>query len=707
MSSILDRLRELAGNLRWTWHAEFEPLFREIDEQLWREVTHNPTDFLARVDAEKLSAKSLDPHYRVRLEKACAFLRASLESDRHWAAWSAPGLAARPVAYFSAEFGLHESLPIYSGGLGVLAGDHIKSASDLGLPMYGVSILYRQGYFRQLIDADGRQEEMYQDMDLETMAVEPVLDPQGQHISIHYPVNSGKIDIQLWRTRVGRANLILLDVNQPRDVKEPKNLTRRLYEGDPPTRLVQELILGAGGLRALRALGVKPGALHLNEGHSAFAILEAVANSMEEEGLSFEEASERISRTIVFTTHTPVAAGHDRFSSDLIRRFCEPLRERLNLTHERFMDLGRVRPGDAREFFCMTVLALKFAHRSNAVSSLHGETSRRMWKELWPDRRLGEVPIGHITNGVHVPSWVAPEMAALYDRHLGPSWQTNQCRPELWNRIPLIDPFVIWDAKCALRQKMLVFVERRMQYRRNRLGMEDEAAHINPEALTIGFVRRFVEYKRATLLFKDPDRLARILSNPERPVQIIFAGKAHPHDDFGKGVLTEVHRWTQDPRFKGKVLLLENHDMNMSRHLLQGCDLWLNNPRRPLEACGTSGQKAVFNATLNLSILDGWWAEAFDQQNGYAFGGGLTHTDPAKQDERDAKDLYDVLENQVLPDFFDRSSEGIPLRWMAKIQHALSTLAWRYNADRMVIDYVKRCYLATTGSLTADFPNAG
>ncbi len=704
---ILDRLRELAGNLRWTWHAEFEPLFREIDEQLWREVTHNPIVFLTRVSDEKLAEKSQDPHYRVRLEKACAFLRASLESNRHWVAWSAPGLAARPIAYFSAEFGLHESLPIYSGGLGVLAGDHLKSASDLGLPIYGVSILYRQGYFRQLIDAEGRQEEMYVDMDLETVAVEPARDPQGKHISIHYPINSGKLEAQLWRARVGRANLILLDVNQSAGHADPKNLTRRLYEGDPPTRLVQELILGVGGLRALRAIGIHPGALHLNEGHSAFAILEAVANIMEEDGLSFEEASERVSRSVVFTTHTPVSAGHDRFSPDLIQRFCEPLRERLKLSHEQFMNLGRVHPGDPREFFCMTVLALKFARRSNAVSSLHGETSRKMWKDLWPEKRLSEVPIGHITNGVHVPSWIAPEMAALFDRHLGPNWQTSQCRPELWNRIPQIDPFIIWDVKCALRQKMLTFVERRMHYRHERLGIGGEGGHLNPEALTIGFVRRFVEYKRALLLFTDPERLSRILSIPDRPVQIIFAGKAHPHDNFGKDVLTKVHHWTQDPRFKGKVLLLENHDMNMSRHLIQGCDLWLNAPRRPLEACGTSGQKAVFNATLNLSILDGWWAEAFDQRNGYAFGGGRTHTDPEMQDRRDAEDLYEVLENQVLPDFFDRSTEGIPMQWMGKIQNALSTLAWRYNSDRMVIDYIKRCYLLTTGSLTADFPNAG
>ncbi|MEW6775493.1 MAG: alpha-glucan family phosphorylase [Bdellovibrionota bacterium] len=703
MIPLRERLAELAGNLRWTWNGEFDHLFRDIDVDLWRKVNHSPTAFLAEVDPRKIEAQRADPRYCMRLERACHSLRDYLASDRHWALWSAPGLAARPVAYFSAEFGLHESLPIYSGGLGVLAGDHLKSSSDLGVPIWGVSLLYREGYFYQHISADGSQEEVYTDLDLRRVPVEPLLDGHGNHRKIEILVNSGSIPIFLWHTRIGRARLLLLDCCEGLDGTHRNTLTRRLYGGDQRNRLLQEVVLGVGGYQALRALGVHPGVLHLNEGHCAFAALEAAAQIKEERGLSFEEAVQIVRGRTLFTTHTPVVAGHDRFSSDLVEEHLEPLRRRLGLAVPQLLGLGRVNPQDESESFCMTVLAVKLANQTNAVSSLHAHTSRTMWQSLWPDRNVHQVPIGHVTNGVHVPSWIALDMAELFRRSLGEDWLLKLCRPELWDKIHQCDPFELWDLKCLLKQKNLTFVERRLHQREERLNVP-LTPPLNPAALTIGFARRFVEYKRADLIFHDLDRLARLLGDSDKPIQILFSGKAHPNDHHGKAILRRIYQFTQEPRFKGKIFLIENHDMNMSRHLLQGCDLWLNTPRKPLEACGTSGQKAIFNATLNLSTLDGWWAEAYDGKNGYAFGGGQTHADPAVQDERDAASLYEVLEGEVIPEFFERSAGGIPAKWVGRIQRALATLAWRYNSDRMVMDYVTGCYLPASGSLTSFFP---
>jgi starch phosphorylase len=757
--SLRERLAELAGNLRWTWSGEFDPLFREIDLDLWRRVNHNPTAFLAEVEAARLERPAADAAYRERLEAACATLRAYLASRRHWASRNAPVLAQRTVAYFSAEFGLHESLPIYSGGLGILAGDHLKSSSDLGLPIWGVSLLYRQGYFSQRIDADGRQQEEYSELDLARVPLEPVLDSRGQRLTLHITTPYGPLPVHLWRARVGRAHLLLLDgaAGAPAAPGVPATgggghlSGMRLYGGDMRTRLLHEILLGVGGYRALLSLGLRPGVLHLNEGHSAFAVLEAVAQTMEEEGLHFESAAERVRARTVFTTHTPVAAGHDRFPPDLVEEFLAPLRERLGLAREAFLGLGRVHPADAGEPFCMTVLAFRLAGRANAVSALHARTTRLMWRGLWSGPSAPILAgVGHVTNGVHVPSWVANEMARFLSRALGERWQERQCRADRWERIRDTPAADLWHVKRTLKHRLLEFVERRRRLRRERLGAEARRADVgqesggqtasasagraaaggdagrgaggqggggrragaagsveaplDPAALTIGVARRFVEYKRAHMLFADPERLARLLGRPDRPVQILFAGKAHPQDEHGKAILRAVHEHSLDPRFAGRIVLLEDHDMNMARHLVQGCDLWLAMPRRPLEASGTSGQKAVFNATLNLSTLDGWWAEAYDGTNGFAFGEGLTHTDSALQDRRDALDLYDVLEEQVIPEFFERDEEGVPPRWVERIHRAFETLACRYNSDRMVIDYVTRCYLDAAGATTSGGP---
>ncbi len=706
MGEARRHLAELAGNLRWTWSGEFEPFFREIDVDLWREVNHNPIAFLAEVDEARIDARASDPSYLEALERACLSLRAYLQEQRHWAGRHAPALQLRPVAYFSAEVGLHESLPTYSGGLGILAGDHLKSCSDLGVPIWGVTILYRQGYFTQSLDARGAQEERYVDLDLRRVPLEPVVDARGERRWIQLPTTSGPFPIDLWLARVGRAYLLLLDGSRDPAASHREAFTLRLYGGDLRTRLLQELILGAGGYRALLSLGVRPGVLHLNEGHSAFAILEAIAQTMEEEGLPFEAAAERVRSRTLFTTHTPVAAGHDRFPPDLVDEHLAPLRERLGLSREALLGLGRVRPDDAGEPFCMTVLALRLSSAANAVSALHARTTRSMWRALWPEHPPAQVPIGHVTNGVHVPTWIAADMAHFFQIHLGRDWLRRLCHPDLWEKIYDVEPAEIWRLKCLLKKRLYEFITRRLRVRQNRLGPSETVPDLRPEALTIGFARRFVEYKRAGLLFTEPERLARLLSDPRRPIQIIYAGKAHPEDETGKAILRALDERSREPRLGGRIIVLEDHDMNVARHLIQGCDLWLNSPRRPLEACGTSGQKAIFNATLNLSILDGWWAEAHDGSNGYAFGEGLTHSDPALHDRRDAADLFDVLERKVLPDFFDRSEDGVPLRWVARIQRALSTLASRYNSDRMVINYVMNGYLRALGSLTADDPLA-
>ncbi|HEU4401435.1 MAG TPA: alpha-glucan family phosphorylase [Candidatus Polarisedimenticolia bacterium] len=693
-------LDELAGNLRWTWSGEFDHLFREIDGDLWRRVNHNPAAFLADVDPARVEARSADPAYRQDLERACRSLRDDLQEERHWASRHAPGLGYRPVAYFSAEVALHESLPIYSGGLGVLAGDHLKSCSDLGVPIWGVTILYRQGYFTQTLDAQGVQEERYVDLDLTRVPLDPVRDGRGERLWIQVQTSWGPFPIDLWLARAGRAHLLLLDGSRDPAASHRDVFTLRLYGGDLRTRLLQEMILGIGGYRALLALGARPGVLHLNEGHSAFAVLEAIAQTMEEEGLGFEPAADKVRARTIFTTHTPVAAGHDRFPADLIEECLAPLRQRLGLSRQDLLGLGRVDPRDEGEPFCMTVLALRLSSRANAVSALHAQTSREMWRALWPGRASSQVPIGHVTNGVHVPTWIAAEMAHFYERHLAGDWPKRLCHPDLWERIYDVDAAELWRVKALLRRHLRSSVARRLRERHERLGLAGPVPEIQPQALVIGFARRFVEYKRAGLLFTDPDRLARLLSDGRRPVQILFAGKAHPRDEAGKRILGSICEYARDARFSGRVILLENHDINVARHLVQGCDLWLNSPRRPLEACGTSGQKAVFNATLNLSVLDGWWAEGYDGTNGYSFGEGLTHTDRALHDRRDAEDLFEVLERQVIPDFFERGDDGVPARWMRRVQRALATLAWRYNSDRMVINYVTRCYLEASGSRT-------
>ena len=627
---LYEKCMALARNLWWTWHPEVIGIFRDFDPIRWRQLDHNPIALLKEFDPERLSARVAEMVMQHRINYAYRRLQEYCRTKNTWAATNAGVLGAKPVAYFSAEFGIHESLPIYSGGLGVLSGDHIKSSSGLGVPLVGVGLFYDQGYFKQQLDEDGYQKEEYLETNVEDLAMEPALDSSGAPIHLSIETRNGTLHYKVWLMRVGRVRLYLLDSNVEGNSPQDRQLTARLYGGDERTRIRQELLLGVGGVRALRAAGITPGVYHLNEGHSAFAPLEVVRGRMHDDGLTFDESLREVSMQTVFTTHTPVPAGHDRFNAELVEEHLGPLRDELGVSQEQLMGLGRVEPQNESEMFCMTVIGLKMSRRANAVSSLHGHISRRMWAHLWPWRVEDEIPIGHITNGVHIPSWLSWQMKQLYDRNFPHGWLDRMGESEVWQYIHSVDPGELWETHNTLKNLLLAFVRRRLSRQCRRRGESEamiEAARtvLDPSTLTIGFGRRFATYKRATLFLSDPDRLDRIVNSQERPVQFIFAGKAHPRDEPGKQFIRMVANLRKDPRFASRIVYIEDYDINVCRHLIQGVDVWLNNPRRPLEASGTSGQKVILNGGLNMSILDGWWAEAYDGDNGFAIGRGQSH----------------------------------------------------------------------------------
>jgi starch phosphorylase len=704
---LYQRLQALAGNLWWTWHPEVVALFRALAPIRWRQLGHNPVALLAEFSLERLEQRANELVLRSPINYAYRRLQEYLRSEATWGATHAGVLRVRPVAYFSAEFGLHESLPVYSGGLGVLAGDHVKSASDLGVPLVGVGLFYSQGYFLQRLDREGWQREESLAIDVRDLPLAPALGPDGKPLAVRVETRNGSIAARIWKLQVGRCPVLLLDSDVEGNQAEDRELTAHLYGGDHRARIRQELLLGVGGVRALRALGIDPSVFHLNEGHSAFAPLEVIRERMSAEGLGFEAALRQVASQTVFTTHTPLPAGHDYFPAELVEEHLGPLREALRLAPERLLGLGRAHPGDHAEPFCMTVLALRASRRANAVSALHGRVTRGMWADLWPGRAEEEIPIGHVTNGVHAPSWLAPAMHDLYDRNLGPDWERRSGEPEVWAGIAGVDDAELWETHQVLKGRLLDFVRRRAARQCERRGEPPEAVEearvaLSPEALTIGFARRFATYKRSTLLLRDVERLARLVGDPLAPVQLIFAGKAHPRDEPGKQLLRQVACLGSDPRFTGRVVFLEDYDIDVARHLVQGVDVWLNTPRRPLEASGTSGQKVVLNGGLNLSVLDGWWAEAYDGANGFAIGRGEAHVDAEAQDARDAESLYQALERAVVPLYYDRDPDGLPRAWIARMKRAIRTLGWRFNSNRMVLDYVRRCYLPAAGGLSCD-----
>ena len=699
----LQPLRPLAYNLHWTWEHETQALFRR-DGDLWERSGHNPVRMLGMVDQGALEALAHDEGYLAHLDRASRQLNAYLTNGSSWFD-RAHGSGVRPlVAYFSAEFGITECLSIFAGGLGILAGDHLKSASDLGVPLVGVGLLYQQGYFQQYLDAAGWQHERYEDNDFYTLPIALERRPDGSPLTVSVPYPGRQVVAQVWRAQVGRVPLYLLDTNVPANAPGDRDITDQLYGGDVEMRIRQEILLGIGGCQALEALGLQPSVYHMNEGHAAFLGLERVRRLTQTHGLSFAEAREVASAELVFTTHTPVPAGHDRFSPELMDRYFGEYAASLGLSRHDFLALGRENPGDDNAPFVMTVLALRLAAHRNAVSRLHGEVTRQMWQGLWPGVPEAEVPITHVTNGVHFGSWVAAEVDELYERYLGPRWRAEPWDQAIWERVERIPAEELWRTHERRREHLVAYARQRLRAQLERRGAhwaEIEAADevLNPAALTLGFSRRFATYKRATLILRDPDRLARILNQPGRPVQIIFAGKAHPRDDAGKELIRQIVALARQEPFRRRLVFLEDYDVAMARPLVQGADVWLNLPHRPEEASGTSGMKAVLNGALHLSTLDGWWDEAWrgaDQRPvpiGWAVGQGESYDNPEEQDHVEADIVYDLLERDVVPTFYDRGSDGLPRRWIARMKASIRTLCPYFNTHRMVQEYTANFYL--------------
>jgi len=691
----INGLSIIAANLSWSWNRDARALFRRIDQALWHLTRHNPIELLRRVDRARLGACAKDPEF-LRLYDAVV---ASPLSQRE------RGPGGEDVAYFCAEFGLHTSVPIYSGGLGVLAGDHCKAASDLGVPLVGVGLFYTKGYADQRLRLDGWQEDAEERVDVAAMPLEQVRTPKGDACLATVQVSGRAVSVGAWRVTVGRVPIILLDTDLEQNETADRGLSNRLYAGGPELRLRQEWILGVGGVRVLRALGYDPAVWHANEGHAAFMLVERL-RELVVRGTPFDQAVRQVRSTSVFTTHTPVPAGHDTFSAEQLEQCTGPVWQDMGITREQFLRLGHHPTVDHGRFH-MPVAAIRLSTRVNGVSRRHGEESRRIWAPLWPDREVARVPIGHVTNGVHVATWMANQVVTLLNGHLGPDWTQRMDDPTLWNRVLELDGAPLWVVRNELKSHLMRSV--REQARRRWADQWKEALHLvgagtllDQDALTIGFGRRFATYKRADLIFRDLDRLQRLLVNPWRPVQIVFAGKAHPADEPGKEVLQRVYAHTREARFEGRIAFIEDYDMHVAHRLVQGVDLWLNVPRAPLEACGTSGMKAGLNGVPQLSTLDGWWSEGYDGSNGWAIPPG-----PAGDagDAADAEQLYRLLEDAVVPLFYDRDAQGVPRGWVEKMRHAMHTAGERFTAQRMVRQYVTDYYEpAIRGQLPDDPP---
>lgn len=703
----LARLQELAYNLRWAWDYETARLFARIDNDLWLSVGRNPVRMLGLVSQERLDAVQKDAAFMANYNRVLASFDEYVSAKNTWFdKWFEKNYkgASRPlIGYFSMEFGLTECLQNYSGGLGVLSGDHLKSASDLGLPLVGIGLLYQEGYFQQYLNADGYQQELYPINDFSTLPITLQRDADGNPIKINVPLPGRQLYAQIWKVQVGRVALYLLDTNIDDNPRiEDRNLTDRLYGGDKRTRIRQEILVGMGGIRALDALGLRPTVCHMNEGHSAFLALERVRQLMTEHGLTFGQAKEISKLSNVFTTHTPVPAGLERFGFDLIDEHFTDLMRHLGLTRDQFIDLGREDMG-TYQLFSMALLALNFSSGANGVAKLHGRVSREMWNYVYPDVPEKEVPIDSITNGVHMLTWVSGEMAGLFDRYLSPEWRTNESDASVWETVDSIPDGELWRTHERRRERLVAFARQRLRQQLIRRGapqseIEEADEVLNPDTLTIGFARRFATYKRATLIFEDLERFNRLVNDADRPVQFIFAGKAHPHDEPGKAFIREITRVAHMPEFRHKIVFLENYDMLIARYLVQGVDVWLNNPRRPKEASGTSGMKVIYNGGLNFSILDGWWAEAyadFGSKVGWAIGNGEEYDEEnwEHQDRIEAQALLNVLETDLIPTFYNRGRDSLPREWIDKVKASMKHLAPIFNTRRMVQEYTEKYYM--------------
>ena len=695
------RLNSLARNLWWTWNQDAQDLFESLSPRAWQNLYHNAVAVMRELSNEELHARMLDNEFSDRVESVLSQFEDYLKDSDTWAASNAKDLADNPVAYFSAEFGFHETLPIAAGGLGMLAGDHTKSASDLGLGFVGISLFYREGYFQQSINKDNWQTEYYSLLDPINLPLDPLLDVEGNPVFCEVEIANESVQFCVWKVNVGRCSVYLIDANLEANKPHFRDLTRSVYGGDNSTRIMQEILLGVGGVRLLRKLGIMPSLFHMNEGHAAFLVLELMKERIEI-GDGFNEAFLKVKSQCLFTTHTPVPAGHDRFSPALMdsaaRHFCDQLKVRA----DELLALGRVDPSDSNEDFCMTVLALKASRAANGVSELHGAVSREMWSSLYPNNLASEVPIGHITNGIHLIGWMKGT-ARKYWRHKlervssNSDWSKEFVKPEFWalaEDTSFITDEEIWSLRYRLRRELIEFSRRKLHVHDKKGNDFISFDHLlNPDALTIGFARRFATYKRAPLIFDHFESLVRIVKNINQPVQFIFAGKAHPRDDEGKKLIQKIIHLSKNSDLKSHLVFLENYDVHVARQMVSGCDVWLNNPRRPLEASGTSGMKTTVHGCLNMSILDGWWREGFDGTNGFSIGSDTNLEDTEEQDRIDSENLYNVLCNEVIPCFYDRDVNGIPRAWIAKIRRSMATLAVKYDTTRMVRDYTKIYYL--------------
>src|SRR6266850_2301119 len=689
------RLEELAVDLWWSWHAEARGVFRRLDYGLWRATAHNPVRMLWLTSHDRLEEAAADPAFLQLYDRAIAGLDSARSARNTWWSRTFPHLGGQTLAYFSAEFALHQSLPIYAGGLGVLAGDHCKEASDLGVPLIGVGFMYPQGYFRQSLTSDGWQQEVYERLNWTEAAIEPAMTPDGKPCVTAVPLGNRTVLVAVWRVRLGRVKLYLLDTDLEENAPWDRDLSARLYGGDRETRVQQEIVLGIGGVRALKAMGSDPAVYHLNEGHAAFVVLQRIRDLCEK-GWSFDAALEEVRRTTVFTTHTPVAAGHDAFPFHLVETHLASAWGDLGNHRERFFALGHHDNGGG-PMFNMTALALRAAGTVNAVSKLHAEVTKQMWQSIWPGTPYDKLPIRSVTNGVHVPTWVSAEIQRLFDEYLGADWIDRHDDPEFVDRILSIPDEKLWAARQTLRSYLFNFVRERARQRWSAQGAASRVVAagtmFDQNTLTIGYARRFTSYKRAELIFSDSDRLARILNASGQPVQIVFAGKAHPADEVGKHHLQRIYRSALDPKYGGRIAFVDDYDLHVAHFLVQGCDVWLNNPRKPMEASGTSGMKAAINGVPHLSIPDGWWAEGYNGTNGWVIDGGLTGGDYEAVDAADATALYQLLEEQVVPAYYERDAGNVPRRWIATVKEAIRSEIGRFSARRMVKEYVREMYL--------------
>ena len=695
----IEKLSEIANNLWWSWNTEFLRLFQKIDRDLWEESNKNPVKFLKRVSQEKLEAVTKDISFLKEYDKIASNFENYMNSKNTWFSNKYPENKNDLIAYFSAEYGLDETIPIYSGGLGILSGDHLKSASDLGIPLVAVGLLYKNGYFHQKINGYGQQETEYNNIDLYDLPINPVKDEKGEDLTVYVKFPKRRLYLKVWQINVGRVKLYLLDSDIDKNNEEDRNVTLRLYGGDQEMRIRQEIVLGMAGVSLLtKYLKLNPTVYHMNEGHSAFLNLEIIKNIIKEKQVSFEVARDIASSKTVFTTHTPVPAGNDIFPLDLVEKYFKDFWPRLGLSREEFLRLG-MKPGiDLDNGFNMGILALKIAGKKNGVSKLHGAVSRELFGDVWPNIAANESPIGYVTNGIHTCSWLAPKLKELYNKYLIPYWQDNIHQEYVWEKIKNIPDEKLWDVHKDRKIKLLKLVKDSTTERLRRSGYSYEeineiVSKINPNSLTIGFARRFATYKRATLIFKDLERITQILNNENRPVQLIFAGKAHPADKEGQDLIKYIHEISMMPQFKGKIFLLENYNIAMSRYLISGVDVWLNNPRRPMEASGTSGQKASVNGVINFSVLDGWWAEGYTQNNGWTIGTNAEYGSYEEQDLADSQSMYRTLEEKIIPTYYEKDKNGLSKKWLELMKNSIITTGGKYSTSRMLVDYTNQYYM--------------